>query len=541
MAPAVDFGNADDGFIRSRHASGENVPHMRLIQFSGRVPHVVGGASLGVVLGVAFVSVGWLRHIDGTGQLGSSVQALGVGLFLAAGVLCLAGWRIAGGAPSALLGAALILRGAGAAPLTILDGHPLPGASVGYQAEVAMAIVVAVVAVVVTAALASDALDELVRPVRIIAVGMVVVLAGAGIIGLAGRFSAHVFAATPTSLMVLDLTVSAVWAAVALLAWRRRRLHAWAVQIAPLLLGMACVGALRATAARSNGSMLPARLVVVVVAVAAVALALRQVLQAVMTEHTQFETAVEALTRAEALVAERDDWREELGHDAVNSLAGLRAAVTTLTRLDGRLDGATVGRLQHAVLGELSHLEHLVRRADDDHCRPFELKNVVEAVVATRQAAGLRVVLRGAEGEADGRSGDLSTVMHNLLVNAERHAAGTLVEVEVGRVEDRFEISVSDEGPGIPPYLASTVFDRGVRGPHSPGSGLGLHVARQLMRDQGGDLELRERTGGCTFVVIMPAARPARPPAVRGAIPRPRRSPAAIAPAEPVSSRGGAR
>lgn len=517
------------------------MPHNRFIRASGSATHVFGGGVMGLALAAAFAAVVWLRHVDGAARMGATMPALAVGLFLAAGVLCLAGWHIAGGAASALLGAALILRGAGAAPLTLLDGRPLSGTTVGYQAEVAMAIVVAVVAVVVTAALASDPVEDPVHPVRVIAVGMAVVLAGAGAIAVAGRLSAHLFVATPTSLMVLDLAVSALWAAVALLAWTRRRRHRWALRIAPLFLGMASAGALRATAVRADGSMLPANLVVVVVAVAAVGLTLRHVIEAVATEHVQLETAVEALTRAEAVVAERDDWREELGHDAVNSVAGLRAAVTTLARYDGRLDGATVGRLQRAVLSELSHLEHLVRRADDERCRPFEVMGVVETVAATRQAAGLRVELLGAGGDAEGRPGDLSTVLHNLLVNAERHAPGAPVEVRVERVEDRVEISVSDAGPGIPPYLAEAVFERGVRGPGSAGSGLGLHVARQLMRAQSGELELRGGGSGCTVVAILPAADRAAGTGGSGAIPRPRRSAEAIAEAEPVSSRGAVR
>ena len=49
------------------------------------------------------------------------------------------------------------------------------------------------------------------------------------------------------------------------------------------------------------------------------------------------------------------------------------------------------------------------------------------------------------------------------------------------------------------------VFGRGVRGVHG-GTGLGLHVSRALMRQQGGTLELAETSRGTCFVMTLPAA-----------------------------------
>ncbi|MGN6252130.1 MAG: sensor histidine kinase [Marmoricola sp.] len=454
---------------------------------------------------------------------------------MAAGVLCLSRWRITGGSSSGLLGAALILRGAGAVPLSFLDPRAVSGTGIPFEPEVARAVVTAVVAVVVAAALAGDPWESPVRPARVIVVGMAVVLAGSGAIAADGHFSAHLFVATPASLMVLDLGVSALWLAASLLAWTRRRAHRWAARILPLLLGLGTAGALRATAVGWSGSLLPANLVVVMVAGVAVALALRQVVAAVAGELLQRETAVEALTRAEARIARVDDWRQELGHDAINSLTGLRAAVSMLAHGEGRMDMGTMDRLQHAVLDELEHLEHLVAPVETTR-RSFAVAPVIEAVVATRRAAGLSVTLKQVEGEALGCPGDLSTVLHNLLVNAERHAPGALVEVGVERAADRLEIRVSDGGPGIPSYLAEAAFERGVRRPGSAGSGLGLHVARQLMRAQSGDLQLRDHSGGCTFVATLPAGDRPSAADLGGAIPRPRWSPEHTTPMEPVAS-----
>jgi signal transduction histidine kinase len=57
------------------------------------------------------------------------------------------------------------------------------------------------------------------------------------------------------------------------------------------------------------------------------------------------------------------------------------------------------------------------------------------------------------------------------------------------------------------------VFARGFRGPESRGSGLGLSIARTLVRQQGGELELRRgvtgTSSGASFVLSLPVVTPA--------------------------------
>jgi signal transduction histidine kinase len=96
--------------------------------------------------------------------------------------------------------------------------------------------------------------------------------------------------------------------------------------------------------------------------------------------------------------------------------------------------------------------------------------------------------------------------VHALLENAARHAPGAAVEVTVDTTDDQVRIGVSDHGPGIPASLRQRLFERGERREESPGHGLGLHIARRLARQMGGDLWLEPGRRGAGFVMRLPLA-----------------------------------
>jgi two-component system, OmpR family, sensor kinase len=105
-------------------------------------------------------------------------------------------------------------------------------------------------------------------------------------------------------------------------------------------------------------------------------------------------------------------------------------------------------------------------------------------------------------------------ILANLLDNARRHAASRItVERRLVRDEPpgggdeagwRLELSVRDDGAGIPDGASELVFERFATLDGQGGSGLGLPIARRLARAQGGDLVLRDGA----FVLHLPAERP---------------------------------
>ncbi len=101
-------------------------------------------------------------------------------------------------------------------------------------------------------------------------------------------------------------------------------------------------------------------------------------------------------------------------------------------------------------------------------------------------------------------------VLDNLLTNAAVHTpAGTPVSVGVGVTGDSALVRVTDAGPGVPAEDRERVFDRfyrvdKARSRDRGGSGLGLAVARSLVRAHGGDIELSGEPGATVFTVRLP-------------------------------------
>ena len=98
----------------------------------------------------------------------------------------------------------------------------------------------------------------------------------------------------------------------------------------------------------------------------------------------------------------------------------------------------------------------------------------------------------------------------NLLENALRHTpGGTEIRVRTRTVDGQCELVVEDEGPGVPPELSGSIFERFVRGAGDRGGsfGLGLAIVQAVASSHGGSVELQTPEGhsGARFVVRLPA------------------------------------
>jgi signal transduction histidine kinase len=104
----------------------------------------------------------------------------------------------------------------------------------------------------------------------------------------------------------------------------------------------------------------------------------------------------------------------------------------------------------------------------------------------------------------------LLQVLINLLLNAAdaMDGAGSIV-LDGREVGGALELSVRDNGPGVPAEIGDRIFDPfyTTKDP-GQGTGLGLAIARSIARAYGGDLWLASDAPGATFVVRLPRFSP---------------------------------
>jgi signal transduction histidine kinase len=102
----------------------------------------------------------------------------------------------------------------------------------------------------------------------------------------------------------------------------------------------------------------------------------------------------------------------------------------------------------------------------------------------------------------------------NLLLNALDFARTTIVVASTRAEDGSCEISVRDDGPGVPVPDRARIFQRFVT-TRAGGNGLGLSTSREIAEAHGGTLTLASEGPGACFVVRLPAAEPVPlPPAL---------------------------
>ncbi len=103
-----------------------------------------------------------------------------------------------------------------------------------------------------------------------------------------------------------------------------------------------------------------------------------------------------------------------------------------------------------------------------------------------------------------GFGGELNQVWANLVDNALDAAKGR-VDVVAGREGDSVVVRVVDDGAGLPPELRERIFDPFfTTKPVGQGTGLGLDIARRIVRKHQGEIEVDSRPGRTEFRVTLP-------------------------------------
>lgn len=197
-------------------------------------------------------------------------------------------------------------------------------------------------------------------------------------------------------------------------------------------------------------------------------------------------------------------------HQLRTPIAALGTSIEALL-----LEGANPGqeRLLANVAGETSRLGRLVAsllrtaRLDQGEPlrrRPVDLLQLCEDELdRVRHLSDLEwrlAVLPGTPRLVRLDPGATTESLGNLLDNARRHATKE-VEVRLWRERNQVVLEVADDGPGLPSGAENRAFERFVTLDGQGGTGLGLGIARDLARRQGGDLVYAHKA----FVLTLPS------------------------------------
>ncbi len=210
-------------------------------------------------------------------------------------------------------------------------------------------------------------------------------------------------------------------------------------------------------------------------------------------------TAFNALRlRVTAMLDEKDRMLGAIGHDLRTPLAALRVRIESVEDDTDRERMAETIAEMNSTLDDILSLARLGRPSEPP--TEVDLAALVDAVVEDFRDLGSDVVFEeAARLRMRLRPGLMRRAVRNLIENALKYAGAA--EVMVTALPRAVEIAVCDRGPGIPADRFEDVFDAFTRLETSRnrgtgGIGLGLALARSIVRDAGGDIVLENRAGG---------------------------------------------
>jgi signal transduction histidine kinase len=144
---------------------------------------------------------------------------------------------------------------------------------------------------------------------------------------------------------------------------------------------------------------------------------------------------------------------------------------------------------------------------------PFDVAARVRLALAKLDAPGKAIETRIVEGlTATGDGERFQAALGHVLTNAHKFApGGTAITIDVRREGDDVVVSVADEGPGIRAEHRDVVFERFAQltAPHGgrhDGLGVGLFLARQVMRAMDGDVTIEDAGRGCLVRITLPGS-----------------------------------
>jgi len=229
------------------------------------------------------------------------------------------------------------------------------------------------------------------------------------------------------------------------------------------------------------------------------------------------------ISREERLITQQALTRDVvrgLAHEIKNPLGGLRGAAQLL---ESELVSDELKEYTHIIIQEADRLQELVNRMLGPNRRPsyapVNIHHVLERVRTLVLAeTGERIVIDRdydpSIPELFGDSDQLIQAVLNVVRNATRAIIETGTVTLRTRIQRQFtiasqrsrlaaQIDIIDDGPGIPPAIADTLFLPLITG-GTGGMGLGLSIAQSLINQHKGLIECSSRRGKTVFTIYLP-------------------------------------
>jgi two-component system, OmpR family, sensor kinase len=243
----------------------------------------------------------------------------------------------------------------------------------------------------------------------------------------------------------------------------------------------------------------------------------------------------EALAARQASETRVRQFVADASHELRNPLAAIRG-YAELTRRDREKIPTDAAYAMSRVESEAERMSRLVEdmlllaRLDsgpDLDLQPCDLSEIVINAVSDARAAGpdyaWQLALPQYPVIAQGDQHRLYQVMINLLANARTHTPpGTQVHTEVSVIGPDAVVTVTDNGPGIPPEVSGRIFERFARGDASRmrapdaatggSTGLGLAIVAAVVDAHHGTVTVTSQPGHTQFTVRLPLAHLAPAP-----------------------------
>lgn len=224
----------------------------------------------------------------------------------------------------------------------------------------------------------------------------------------------------------------------------------------------------------------------------------------------------------------KSDLLSNVSHDLRSPLTSIKGIITSLLQKDVDWDSETREMLLTGISEETDRLASLVTnllnmsRIEAGVWKPEkELRSISDIVSETLEQQ--KWLHKDHTFETDLETelpeicvdySQMKQVLVNLLENAAAYSEeGTTITFRARSVNGEVEVSVSDQGPGIPAEELEKVFEKFYRGAQARrrpgGTGLGLAICQALIRAHGGRIWAESDAGcGSTFYLRLPAAQP---------------------------------